>query len=325
MIKERNLDPSLKSKIKTDFIPGAAEKFYIVKDGAQSKTYWDARVPGDRIYASPSSGASTALASALAAMTTGRNDVAYLSPDSHTLGAGLTWSKNMCHLIGAFGPAFQNQRPRIGHNANFASLLTVSGQGNTFANLYLQHGRGNATNLNALTVSGNRNSFINCHIAGPLHATEGATAGYDLIRLAAAETYFKDCFIGIDTTAASTISLVEFGAQAEPPRAIFENCIFVMKADGAGAFFLKTLAGLGACAIIFKNCSFFNIGGTALTLGIDGTGLGNGKMFFDINCHFAGVTDIVAAAKESVVFCGHGGYVSADLLNNMIATNPDVS
>jgi len=325
MIKERNLDPSLRSKIKTDFIPASAEKHYIVKDGAQAKTYWDGRVPGDRIHASPASGASGALAAALAAMTSGRNDVAYLSPDNHTLGAGLTWSKSMCHLIGAFGPAFQNQRPRIGHNANFASLLTVSGQGNTFANLYFMHGRGNATNLNLLTVSGNRNSFINCHFAGPLHATEGATAGYDLVRLAAAETYFENCLFGTDGTAGSTISLVEFGAQAEPPRAVFQNCIFLMSADGVGAFFLKALAGLGACAIIFKNCTFFNIGGSSLTYGIDGTGLGNGKMFFDINCHFAGVDDIVTAAEEANVFCGHGGYVSADLLNNMLATNPDVS
>jgi hypothetical protein len=231
----------------------------------------------------------------------------------------------MTHLVGAYGTGMQNLRPRIGHNADFATLLTMSGYGNTLANLYFMHGRGNAANLNLLTDTGGRNSYVNCHFGGPMHATEGGTAGYDLIRLGSNELYFKSCFFGIDSIAQTTVNHIEFQASTDPPRSIFEDCIFVMKATGVGNTFLKVNAGCGACAIIFKRCLFLNIGSSSLTVAIDGAGLGNAKMFFDAACSFAGVDDIIASGDEGDVFCGavnaYGD--SAFKVGNMLATTPD--
>ena len=295
-------------------IPGAADLRYICASGGQSLTYWGQQTP-ERVH--------NTISSAHAAMTSGRNDVAILSSDSHSQASGLTWSKNLCHLVGAYGPAMMNHRSRIGHSANFASLLTVSGYGNTFANLYFMHGRGNAANLNCLDVTGPRNSFINCHFGGPMHTTEGGTAGYDLVRLESCETYFKNCFFGVDSVACTTPQLVEFGAQAEPPRSVFDDCIFLVQGN-ANVRFLKVNAGAGRGLAIFRNCQFINLG-TAMDYAIDGTGLGNFRMLFDSRCTFAGCTDIVAAAYEANVYLGHGNYPGGDKLLNGIATNPDVS
>jgi hypothetical protein len=315
MIKERNLDPTLRGVIKGDIIPGAAEKHYICKAAGAQNAYWQTRVPEFNFH--------TTIAQAYAAMTTGQGDVAYLSCDSHTQTAALTWVKNMSHMVGMYGPAYMNQRARIGCSGNFIPMLTVSGYGNTFANLYWMYGTGAAANLNLLTVSGNRNTFINNHF-GCFNATELDEANFDLVRLNAAETYFKNCTFGQDSVLWTNGNMIEFWAGAEPPRAVFEDCIFQMNADNAQVTFLKFLAGCGGGLVYFKNCIFANCG-TSLTYAIDGAGLGNMEIVFDINCTFAGVDDIVAASYESTVWAGHGGYVSADLLNNMIATHPDVS
>lgn len=317
MIKERNLDDTLKSAIRGDVIQMGAEKHYICKAAGTQNAYWQSRVDPFNFH--------TTITAAHTAMVSGQGDVAYLSCDNHSQASALTWSNNMSHVIGGgYGPARQNMRPRIGHSASMAPMLTVSGYGNTFAGLYFMYGTDAAGDTNLMTVTGNRNSFIGCHFNGPTHATAGDQAGFDLIRLGAAETFFKDCYFGNDTVAWTNGNMIEFQASAEPPRAVFENCYFNMYADNAQVTFLKVIAGCGRASIFFKNCTFLNVG-TALTYAIDGTGLGNAKILFDVASTIAGVTDIVAAAYESSVFCGHGGYVSADKLNNLIATNPDES
>jgi hypothetical protein len=184
--------------------------------------------------------------------------------------------------------------------------MTVSGYGNSFADLYFAYGRGNAGNLNLLDITGPRNSFINCHFGGPFHDTEAGTAGFRLVKLEHSETFFKGCVFGTDTIlAAAALSLVEFGAQADPPRVIFEDCLFmtrVMAAGGAGATFLKVLAGCGEGLALFRNCQFVNVGTTAMTLGIDGTGLGNFQMVFDGRCGFKGVTNVCTAGTKAAVW-----------------------
>lgn len=273
------------------------------------------------------------LAAAETAMAsyTGKNDVVLVTPESHSLAAALTWDSNLTHLVGMYANARQNHRARIGHSANFSPLLTVSGYGNVFANLYFMHGRGNAANLQLLSVTGPRNSFYNCHFAGPLNATEGDQATYRILNLAHSESYFRDCTFGIDTTAWTNGDMVVFGAQADPPRVVFENCLFLMAADNAQVNFLSVAAGCGSGLALFRKCQFINIG-TALTYAIDGAGLGNFKMAFDSDCYFAGCTDVVALAYEASVFLAPSntpinqvtGGASVALFNGLAAA-PDVS
>lgn len=256
-------------------------------------------------------------------MQGGRNEVILITPESHSRSAVLTFDENMVHVVGMYGKGMQNQRSRIGHSVTLEPFVNVSGQGSTFHNLYFQYGLGNSTDTTLMRVTGNRNSFSYCHFL-PTNATPLDESDYKLIDLRAAETYFDHCYFGGDTVAWTNGDMISFHNSSEPPRAVFEDCVFVMNADDAQVNFLSTVAGLGRCTIVFKRCLFLNLG-TTIDFAIDGAGLGNAKMIFDINCTFAGVTAIVAAAKESSVWWGHGGYVSADKLNNLIATNPDVS
>lgn len=287
------------------------------------KTFWLDATNGTTTGAADSADrAISTLTGAYGKVTTGKNDVVRMiaGASAANLAAGLTWAANNSHLVGEGVAGLMNQRARIGHSANFGTLLTISGYGNSFQDLYIAHGRGHASNLYAVDITGPRNSFHRVHFGGPFHATEAGTANYRLVRLQAAETYFKDCVFGQDTIARTAAnSMVEFGAQAEPPRSIFENCLFlsiVSAAGGAGSTFLKVLAGCGAGLALFRNCTFINIGGTAMTLGIDGTGLGNFKMHFE-NSTFIGCTDVVAAAQEAYCTFQACSYTSGATLNGL--------
>jgi len=256
------------------------------------------------------------ISAAHSATVDSRNDVVLLTPESHSQAAAVTWSRNMTHLIGMYPNARTHHRSRIGHSANFATLLTVSGYGNLFQNLYFMHGRGSATNVNCVTVSGSRNTFKNVSFSGPFHATEGGTAGYDTVRITGSENYFENCWFGAETVNANAaIGLLEFGTTSS--RNIFKNCTFHVRATNAGVFFIHMLGpGGNNRHNIFEDCQFINWGTTTMTVGIswDATcGSTDVSVYFDNNCSFAGCTDVVAAAYEGDLWWGAaGGYISAD-------------
>ena len=65
---------------------------------------------------------------------------------------------------------------------------------------------------------------------------------------------------------------------------------------------------------------FINLG-TALTVGIDNTGVGTAMKFIqDVNTMWTGVTDIIAAASEASVIMGTGNYVAAATANGIATT-----
>lgn len=296
------------------FVPGAIH--YATKGSGIPYGFLrdNRRIPSSRLH--------TTLVDAYnaAGVQNGNNNVILVSPDTHTQAAALTWNKNMTHVVGMYPEAMQNHRTRINHTATLAAFLTVTGYGNLFKSLYFDYGTANATDLNLLTDTGGRNSYINCHFLCE-NATPLDQAAFDLVRLGSNEFYFKNCFFGQDTVPWTNGNMIEFQASSDPPRSIFENCIFLMNADNAQVTFLKAIAGLGRCLIIFRNCQFINLG-TTLTLGIDGAGLSNAKMFFDQNCSFYGCTDVVAAAYESYVICGAATYTAA-ATSNLLASTVD--
>jgi len=317
MIEEKNLSPSLRRKIGAGMY--GAEERYVYSSGTGAPYSWlNGRGPGeggvDESHLHPS------ITTALAAATTGRNDIVNLTPENHSQAVGITWDKNMTHLLGNYPKARQNMRSRIGQSAAMANLLTVSGYGNLFENLYFMHGTGGAVNLNCLTDTGGRNTYRNCHLL-PADAVALDQAAYDLVRLGSNEIYFEECTFGTDAIAWTNGNMIEFQASVDPPRSFFKNCTFYMNADNAQVTFMKVIAGAGGGIAFFENCKFINIG-TTLTLGIDGTGLGNFKMIFDLQCTFWGCTDVVAAANEASVIWGFN-YAGAAAVDNLLATSYD--
>ena len=323
MIRNRNIDEDAyidPHKIAGEMFADRRVVYSVAKstDGSAVPYGWyEPRLPIDKLHGS--------ISSAYNAATSGQNDVIYLTPESHSQSAALTWAKNLTHLVGLSPPAYMNQRSRIGHSsANVSPLLTVSGYGNMFQNLFLQYGRGAAANLNALTISGDRNSFIRCHVGGPMNATEGDQANFRLVTLNCGEVYFEKCFFGVDTVAWTNGAMFKFYGPADrSTRAVFKDCIFMMNADNNQVRFIETVAGNGAGVSVFMNCQFINMG-TALGFAINDAGLGNQKFYFDANCCFSGVSYIVQAAKEANILVGHGGYV-ASAVSNLIGGTADYS
>lgn len=304
-------------------IIGASECYVAGGTTAASPSqYWDGWLPSPYFQ--------TNVQTAYDLCQGGRNEVVLVTPETHSRSAALTFNENMTHVVGMYGPAMQNQRARFFHSATLSPFVTVSGQGSVFANLYFGYGLANATDLNLLTVTGNRNTFMHCHFL-QANATPLDEAGFKLIDLQAAETYFKHCYFGGDTVPWTDGTIINFAASSEPPRVVFEDCAFVMNADNGQVTFMDFASGLGRCAIIFKRCQFFNLG-SALTLALGGTGLGNAKVFFDPGCYFAGVTDIITAAEEANVFFAPSNLTTAQVdsgasnaLQNGIGVAPDVS
>lgn len=258
----------------------------------------------------------------------GNNNVIVLSPDSHTQSIALTFDKNMTHLVGDYPAALMNQRSRIGHDANFDALLTLSGYGNLLQSLYLMHGRGSATNLHALEITGASNTVKNCHIGGPMHATEAGTAGYSALELTGAlECYFKDSVFGIDTIARSAAnSILRLGAGAS--RNIFEDCLFLSMASAGTPYFIEVLASVTFGWTLFKNCQFINFSSnwaSPLTVGIlNSSPSYSHRLAFDSKCSFYGVTDVIDLAGETSVMFGTVPYTASALFNGLVV-NPDVS
>lgn len=151
-------------------------------------------------------------------------------------------------------------------------------------------------------------------------------ATYELVSIGNNEVFFQNCFFGGDGAAMSEGTLVEFqgvGA-ANPPRSVFENCTFLMSADAANPTFLTMSAGLGRGWAIFKNCVFLNAG-SALTYGVDGTGLNNFNMYMDHNCAFYGVTDITQDVRDASIIIPNSTVVAAADTTNMHCTFPNHS
>lgn len=276
----------------------------------RNKYYLNGALGSDGNEGGVMGGGAKTLAAAYAKLETLKNDAIILEQSASsvsiaTAAAGV-WSKSMGALIGT-GQSFMNQRSRLAQTTAFSPMIAISGYGNLFKNLYIQHGGvTSAANLVGLAITGPRNVFENVHVLSPMFsATQGAEATCTAVSIAAEENYFKHCVLGTDATTRAAGSLVRFEA-GSTPRTVFEDCLFLMNATANAAFFLECAANLGTSLIMFKRCTFWN-GGTALTYGIDGTGLNNCKMFFDAGCSFYGCTDVVAAAYESKVLFGITG------------------
>lgn len=330
MIKMRNLDFDLQAMIRNaeSLIPGAADKHLVCKQSSstayQPYTFWRDKVENAKMHAS--------LAAAHAACVSGRNDVVLLSPDSHNLSETLTWSKNLTHLIGMFGPAMLNHRSRIGAGAAITPMVDITGYGNTFANLYIMWGYDNVASTIGVRITGDRNNFHRVHFAGPMNDSHADTANNTCCSIyGAEECYFNHCVFGTDTIerGADVLSLLLDGAGGADVamRHIFDNCIFLSSCDaGADAHFIHATVNTHGWAL-FRKCQFINIsaagfGVNTMALGLSSANGTDFRFILDGDCSFHGVTDVIAHGEEAKVEFGVGA-VPATAVDFGLFMNPD--
>lgn len=244
------------------------------------------------------------LASAYQLMTSNNNDQLYIYPStsSISLAANLAITKNMCSFIGTHWAQKFNIRSRIGMSTAFTPMITVSGYGNTFANLYTMHGTAEGDYM-GWYITGSRNGFVNCHFGGPMNAAQGGHASYEGISISGSENYFKDCVIGTDTIGRDEVT-PNVTLEAGSTNNVFENCIFMcMLTDGDPVFI--TVENTTTTTAHFKGCTFIAFSSNwavAMTKAFHFTAGATAGMYFDSNCNFVNVSALSAADKDQFIW-----------------------
>ena len=288
------------------FVPGACH--YAAKGDGVPYGFLrdDRRIPSSRLHMT------IVDAYDAAARQNGNNNVIFLTPDSHSQGAALTFDKNLTHLVGMYPGMPLNLRSRIGHSATATPMLTLSGYGNLLKNLYFMHGLA-AADLIGMQITGERNMLENVHIGGPMATLQGAEATYATLDLVGcSEGYFKNCTFGTDTIArADSNCVLRIGANAV--RNVFENCTFLMHSSVGDSYFIEVVVGSTFSWTMFKNCQFITAYGTVAAIGILNSSVSYGhKLLFDNRCAMYNVTKVIAQAGEASVIQGCGGFCGAD-------------
>lgn len=284
--------------------------------GKNSKVFFVNPADGSDSHDGLSPNRALATVSKAYSLTTDKQgDVIYLLNDGNTSGtsredATITWAKDNTHLIGVCAPSMISQRARISPPTTQTSIvtpqLTVSGNGNVFANISLFEGTSeDSVASECVRVTGSRNVFRNVAMMNLGDATNGHSgdeANSCHLKISGGEeNLFEDCYIGLDTAARSTtnanLELVSAAA-----RNVFRRCWFPMFADNAGALFVK-IDGAGDIDrfVNFERCTFYNAVGstaTALTAAMSVHASAGGLVILDY-CTLIGVTNGEWAASTN--------------------------
>lgn len=200
---------------------------------------------------------------AYALLADGNHDILYYisGTSSISLSAEFTWAKSYTHLIGVCAPTFTGHRARIfatAGNLDLTPLITISGNGCTWANLRVYHGVDDADALVAVKVSGDYNSFINCQFIGGGHATNAIDGCASLQLVGAGENHFDHCSFGTTTIAGATgASVILFDDLSV--RNVFEDCLISLRAGDTAANLVEVTGSDGIEDYqLFKNCIFLS-------------------------------------------------------------------
>jgi len=264
------------------------------------------------------------LAAAYTALTAGQNDVLYYLSGSTSLSmaATLDWAKSYTHLIGIGAPSHDSQRTRIFHSANFSPMITVSGSGCRFENLYFSYGDGGADNHILMTVTGSRNYFGNIHFSAMSHQTEADDADSIAVFLNGTESnLFDHCNFGNqNVTRGDANTLISLDGTTK--RNKFANCLFQAQTDAATPTLVRSedSAAIDQLGCWFYECLFW-VQGTAIDQAFDLHALGANRQIAitGASTMFVGCTDVADATGDQQIFCPNPTSTSNIIL---LATSP---
>ena len=252
--------------------------------------------------------AKATLSSTHTAMIANQNDVAYVIGNSSASSANvvsetatLTWSKNLCHIVGV------NALNRISHRVsiravtnNFTPLVSVTADGCVFSNFHVFHGYATDEAQIAWAETGQRNSHFNLHIGGMGAQLAADNAGSRSLTLSGdGERYFESCTFGLDTVERGAANAT-IGFLGQAVRDWFENCLFISRCDAATpTHILADVSLIIDRFIYFNNCMFHNHEGTTLTE-VANVHASVGGNFIMRNCDSIGATDWEAVQSTNL-------------------------
>jgi len=279
----------------------------------------------------------TSVYSAENSTVTQRNDVVLVTPENHAwrgdadaTAAALTWDKTNTHMLG-LGPGEKSgyQRCRFGHSGyTMANFMTVSGASNKFKNIRWMHGSstGGASDVVCMTITGAGNIFDCVNFAGPMDATQSASANYVGVYInGGSSNYFKNCLFGTQNAIERSGANCMLKIAGAGGLNVFEDCIFRSNTLTSTTPYFINWAGTECLTsqAIFLNCQFINVhaaASSAMTVAIVDTSHANNSLYFDNRCSFTGVTDIIAEASEAKILVGGNTYTAAATSNLLGAT-----
>jgi len=255
------------------------------------------------------------LSKAQSLMTANQNDTVIIIANSSAgssirESADLAWTKNLTHIVGT-AQNVVSQRASLRETSGGTAVVKMmdnSAQGCVFANFHIFQGQSTAEDQFAWDESGERNAYFNLHIAGGGHQTPADRAGSRdiLITGGGGEHYFYNCTIGLDTISRGTSAgMTNLELITGTTRNKFENCSFIMHADGATPnFVLVTALGLDRY-VWFKDCMFVNAGpatgATTITEGLQIDASPGGVVFMH-NSWVIGATTAENATESTNVW-----------------------
>jgi len=235
--------------------------------------------------------------------TASRNDVVFLTPETHDQTATITWSNANTHLIGMHhGSRWSNSCIIENTSASTVTpVFTLSGANCLIKNIHFKHAVGsNVANLTAVRVSSSGNLFQNCWFEGPCDNSVADLATFRTVQIGGGGNTFKSCVFG-----STSVFLSGAGALLEyyttTYRATFEDCIFYTVVDSTTPYMIYVKTGKAQGSQFYRNCQFVVMSTNqaydmATLFGFEADDA-TGNHLFDINCSLYNITDFASGVN----------------------------
>lgn len=267
-------------------VGGAGKTFHVVSSAAAYVgEFFDYYKPDEdgvpRAY--------TDLATALAAVVSGRGDTIYVDPGTYTLTSGLSSSRSGFKIVG-------NGPPGSVVIAGSVDLLTLTGDNIELRNLQFQ----NAATFSGLVLTGVDNLLVkDCNF---LHSGAGGagTYGVEMVTTANTNVVFDGCRLTANCDVSGGAVTVTALALGLGSKHLWNNCLFESRrqttANAAAVTAGLVYAAAADWGDYVKGCTFVEHNGATFTAGLNyGTGVTTGGVF-PTNCNF-----LLATAANAIV------------------------
>lgn len=235
----------------------------------------------------------TTLLEAYNACTSNANDVIVLSGNAtHSVAAGIDWSKNRIHVIGMDGGDHlvqQGAKIQLGGAIASAYVIKNTGVRNSFTNIKFIQASTSATALTVVQEGGEGTVYKNCSFVFGVANNLGGTTAHEFIAGSDSATY-ENCTFGSDTlltsAARSVFHIDQVTSGQEFKSNIVKNCNFLISSSSSTATFIR-LDAVGDILFsnLFTDCNFVasvdSAGGAAVAEAAQtGTGTVKGGLYF---------------------------------------------
>lgn len=251
------------------------------------------------------------LESAYAAARSGYDDIIVLAGNAtHSLAAGIAWTKSRVHVIGlGFGIdgrfVQQPAKVQLGGAIATAYVIKVTGVRNTFENIKFIQGSTAATALTVLQEGGEGNYYKNCSFVFGVANNLDETTAHEVLAGSDSAT-FINCTFGADTlltsAARSVFHIDQVTSGQEFKSNILKDCIFMISSSSSTATFVRLDAvGDVLFSNVFTDCIFIasvdSAGGAAIAEASQtGTSTVKGGLYYVRPAAF-NVTDFATATS----------------------------